>query len=153
MKNVMMTLILFVGFVIPHLDAQKCCLPGPICPPGCCKTSCSLGDKSAAASIVQSGEVILASMMLMGDEAKCNLSHKEMKACIAACQSVGQKGPDDNIHTADSSFFGVPNEQAASTNAPSCHPSCVQNPPCKTNPTSSASVEPAGKQTKVREKS
>src|SRR6185295_396484 len=119
MKNVLMTLILFTGFVVQNLDAQKCCLPGPICPPGCCKTSCSFGEKSASASVVQSGDVILASMMLMGDDAKCKMTQKEMKACVAACQSIGKKGPDDNIHKADSSFAGVQSEQTTSANAPS----------------------------------
>jgi len=123
----MMTLILFAGFVIQHLDAQKCCLPGPICPPGCCKTSCSFGAKSAAASSGQTGEVKLASFMLIGQ--------------------------GDNLQSADSSFLGMPAEQTTFSKAVSCHPSCIQNPSGKTAPTSSASVESAVKQTKVREKS
>ena len=87
MKNVLMILILFAGFAI-NASAQQNCKPADCkpCPPGCCMVNCCT-SKGAAASIKgePTSEAQLASLML--GTPSCNMTKKEVKACLATCKS------------------------------------------------------------------
>jgi len=84
MKNVLLILILLGGFAL-NASAQNCkpadCKP---CPPGCCIVNCST-SKGAAANVQPTNEAQLTSLML--GTPSCNMTKKEMKACLAACKS------------------------------------------------------------------
>lgn len=87
MKNVLMILILFGGFAI-NASAQQNCKPADCkpCPPGCCIVNCCTPKGAAArVSVEPSSEAQLASFML--GTPSCNMTKKEMKACIAACKA------------------------------------------------------------------
>ena len=149
MKNVLMILFLLGGFVMQTLEAQNCSLP---CPPGCCKISCPLGANRGSASAEKTGEVTLASLMVDGKEPMCTMSRKEMKACMAACQFSGQQAPNDNMHTADASYFHSFGQQA-SASTPASQPACHVTASCKAAPSIASTATPIVQQVRVKEKS
>ena len=99
MKNVLMILFFLTSLTVSNAVAQANCNPANctpanchLCPPGCCIFNCIPSKGSAAsASTDPQTDVAFASFLTEGKEVQagnCNLSRKEMKACIASCKKA-----------------------------------------------------------------
>ena len=135
MKKVLMLLCLVGGIALSNADAQSGCTP---CPPGCCILSCCAPGKSSAATdqpIPATGATLVSFTpeAMSGTCQGKKMSNKEMKACIAACQSAATVAPSDNSHVA------TPTRVSSGTPAPSCHVPCS---PGKTHSASAATTQP-----------
>ena len=87
MKNLILTIMLFLGFAASDLMAQAC-KPASCCPPGCCAIQCCIGKQAASAEATGSGqpELLLVATNVMAAP-ECSMTKKEMKACLKACKS------------------------------------------------------------------
>ena len=106
MKNVLMILFFLTSLAVSNAVAQANCNPSNctpanchLCPPGCCIFNCTPSKGSAAsASTNASADYSFALFSIEGEEVEavnCNLTRKEMKACMAACKkaSVANTAP------------------------------------------------------------
>ena len=88
-----MILVLLSGFAMSESFAQANCKPSNCspCPPGCCIVNCCTSKGAAASVTNQPVDVAFASLLIedvQSTKQNCNMSRKEMKACIASCKTV-----------------------------------------------------------------
>lgn len=133
MKNVLIVLVLMVGFAVSGLQAQNCipCPPCPACPKGCCV---SPDNKSASAS----AQILPVTLDLT---AACT---PEMKAaCLASESASSTNSPScqpSSVSTSQPACQGNVN----STAVKSCQPAC--------NAATKSGCQPSAKTTNATEK-
>lgn len=121
MKNLLMILLMLSGFALPDAGAQANCNPANCapCPPGCCIVNCNSTRGSAASVTAIPVEVAFASFLMEGLESTgrdCNMTRKEMKACIKSCKSASASAVNATAVTNSTGCQPVPSCQSASTN-------------------------------------
>lgn len=124
MKNLFMILFMLGGFALSDAGAQANCNPANCtpCPPGCCIVNCNATRGSAAAVSTTPVEVAFTSFLIEGLESTgkdCNLTKKEMKACMKSCKTASTSGSNTTAVTNSAVCQPVPSCRSANNSVQS----------------------------------
>ena len=120
MKNFLMILLMLSGFALSDAGAQANCNPANCapCPPGCCIVNCNSTRGSAAAVSTTPVEASFTSILIEGLESTgkdCNMTRKEMKACVKSCKSASASAVNTTAVTNSTGCQPVPSCRSANT--------------------------------------